>query len=65
MGEWQNTTDAKTPQSQTRRPGRTSWPSQGAASMTTRKQIAIVIFAMLTLFALGQMFLSMLPVAGQ
>jgi hypothetical protein len=32
--------------------------------MTTRKQVAIVMFAMLTLFALGQMVLSMLPVNG-
>jgi hypothetical protein len=38
-------------------------PSQGAASMTTRKQVAIVMFTMIALFALGQIVLWMLPIA--
>jgi hypothetical protein len=39
-------------------------PPQGIASMTTRKQVAIVMLAMFALFALGQLCLLTLPFAG-
>jgi len=39
--------------------------SQGAASMTTRRQVTIVMITMLFLFAVGQMFLWTIPLAGR
>ena len=44
---------------------RDSAPSQGVASMTTRKQVAIVMLAMFALFAVGQILLWTLPLAGR
>ena len=40
-------------------------PAQGVASMTTRKQVAIVMLAMFALFAVGQVCLLTLPLVGR
>jgi hypothetical protein len=42
-----------------------SAPAQGTASMTTRKQVAIVMIAMFALFAVGQVCLLTLPFLGR
>jgi hypothetical protein len=39
--------------------------AQGVASMTTRKQVAIVMLTMFALFAVGQLLLWTLPLAGR